>query len=80
MAASLDARGLADAAAETLQLLEEARTFAQLAAAHTGRLRGLWRALEMADSPHTPATEAARNIAQAAVAYRAVLEQGTRRG
>jgi hypothetical protein len=77
MAGSLRARGLEDAAAETLELLEEARAFAVLAGARTCRLRRLWKAIEMAESPHTPAAKL--KITTAALAYRAVREQGTRR-
>lgn len=79
MVESLRTRGLTDAASETLQLLEEARAFAKLAEARTCRLHGLWKAIETGASPHTPAAEATLNIATAAVAYRAVREQGTPR-
>lgn len=77
MAETLRDRGLIDAANDTLNLLEEARAFDSAMQARSGRLRGLWKAIEVA---HTPAVQSKRGIAEAAVAYRAVLEQGTRRG
>lgn len=78
MAESLRTRGLTEAATETLQLAEEARAFAKLAEARSCRLRGLWKAVEMADSPYTPATEATVNITREADAYRDAREQDTR--
>lgn len=78
MAESLSERGLTEAAAETRLLAEETREFAKLADARSCRLRGLWNAIETAASPYTPTAEATTNITREAVAYRAVLEQGTR--
>ncbi|HEX9227493.1 MAG TPA: hypothetical protein VF885_12695 [Arthrobacter sp.] len=77
MVESLRARGLIDAATDTLHLLEEAKAFDSAMRARSGRLRGLWKAIEVA---HTPSAQSKRGVAEAAVAYRAVLEQGTRRG
>lgn len=79
MVITLQTRGLVDAAEDTRELLEEARTFAAAMCDRTSRLHGLWKAIEMADSPYTPPSQATRDITTAAVSYRAVREQGTRR-
>ncbi|SKB33785.1 hypothetical protein SAMN05660473_00175 [Arthrobacter sp. 49Tsu3.1M3] len=75
---SLRERGLHDAAGETAELLEEARAFAATMQARSCRLRRVWKAVEVASEPATD-TAATRNITVAALDYRAVREQGTRR-
>jgi hypothetical protein len=76
---SLRERGLHDAAGETAELLEEARAFAATMQARSCRLRRLWKAAEVASEPVTDTAAATWNITVAALDYRAIREQGTRR-
>jgi hypothetical protein len=79
MAATLRERGLHDAADDTEALVEEARAFAATMCSRTSRLHGLWKAIETASGPVQDPAAATRKITAAALAYRAVKEQGTRR-
>lgn len=79
MVDSLRERGLHDAADETAELLEESRTFAATMQARSCRLRRIWKAVEIASGPVTDPAAATRNVAVAALDYRAVREQGTRK-
>jgi len=47
--------------------------------ARSCRLRRVWKAVEVASEPATDTAAATRNITVAALDYRAVREQGTRR-
>lgn len=49
MADTLDAAGNSEAATETWQFLNEAQAFAALTETRLGRLRPIWKAVEMAD-------------------------------
>lgn len=79
MVDSLRERGHHDAADETAELLEESRAFAATMQARSCRLRRIWKAVEVASEPVTDTAAATRNITVAALDYRAVREQGTRR-
>jgi hypothetical protein len=81
MATSLRARGLDEAADDTLELLSEARAFQASMHARASRLRRLWSAVEVADQPQTPATQqqATRALVAASLHYRSIREQGSRR-
>jgi ABC-type transporter Mla subunit MlaD len=74
MVTTLRERGLHDAADDTAELLEEARTFAGTMNARSGRLRRIWKAVEMASEPVTDTTAATRDISEAALDYRAVRD------
>jgi hypothetical protein len=79
MVDNLRERGLHDAADETAELLEESRAFAETMLARSCRLRRIWKAVELASGPVTDTAAAMRNITVAALDYRAVKEQGTRK-
>lgn len=79
MVANLRERGLHDAADETAELLEESRAFAATMQARSCRLRRLWKAVETAAEPVRDPAAAARSVTAAALDYRAVKEQGTRK-
>lgn len=70
MAMTLTFAGHGDAAAETAEFLQEARTFADLAEQRLARLRGIWRAVEMSDRPEIPVVERAERVASAVEEYR----------
>jgi hypothetical protein len=79
MAATLRTRGLHDAAEDTEALVEEARAFAATMCSRTSRLHRLWKAVETASGPVTDSAAATRSVTAAALDYRAVREQGTRK-
>lgn len=79
MVDNLRVRGLHDAADETAELLEESRTFAATMQARSCRLRRIWKAVEAAAEPVQDPAAAVRTITAAALDYRAVKEQGTRK-
>ncbi|MFC5099130.1 hypothetical protein [Amycolatopsis plumensis] len=76
---NLRERGLHDAADETAELLAEARAFEAAMQARSCRLRRLWKAVETASESVLVPAAATRNITAAALDYRAVREQGTRK-
>lgn len=70
MAMTLAFAGHQDAAQETADFLAKAREFAALTEQNLGRLRGIWKAVEMSDRPDVPVAERAERVAAAVDEYR----------
>lgn len=79
MVTNLRQHGLHDAADETAELLAEARAFEATMQTRSCRLRRLWKAVETASEPVRNPAAATRAITAAALDYRDVREQGTRK-
>ena len=70
MADELRSRGLDDAAAETEDLRDAALDFQALMQARAGRLRRLWKAVEISNEPATGTSAVSTAVTAAALAYR----------